>query len=206
MGEVVQLDQDGAASKRRRTKSELKLNLIDATITQLPVMDEKIKEIEAADAAKQVLLRRLSNAPRTRKELAKDLKDKDISDEVANVALDRFEEVGLINDQALASNYVSSQHERKGLGKNALRQQLRAKGVSDDVALEAISQISDDQEFQAAFALACKKIRSLQKDDAKTQLRKIVGVLARKGYSSNLAFRVAKEVITDLPDGLPLEI
>ena len=206
MGEVVQLDQDGAASKRRRTKSELKLNLIDATITQLPVVEEKNKEIEAADAAKQVLLRRLSNAPRTRKELAKDLKDKDISDEVANVALDRFEEVGLINDQALASNYVSSQHERKGLGKNALRQQLRAKGVSDDVALEAISQISDDQEFQAAFALACKKIRSLQRDDAKTQLRKIVGVLARKGYSSNLAFRVAKEVITDLPDGLPLEI
>ena len=206
MGEVVQLDQDGAASKRRRTKSELKLNLIDATITQLPVVEEKNKEIEAADAAKQVLLRRLSHAPRTRKELAKDLKDKDISDEVANVALDRFEEVGLINDQALASNYVSSQHERKGLGKNALRQQLRAKGISDDVALEAISQISDDQEFQAAFALACKKIRSLQKDDAKTQLRKIVGVLARKGYSSNLAFRVAKEVITDLPDGLPLEI
>jgi regulatory protein len=206
MGEVVQLDQDGAASKRRRTKSELKLNLIDATITQLPVMDEKNKEIEAADAAKQVLLRRLSHAPRTRKELAKDLKDKDISDEVANVALDRFEEVGLINDQALASNYVSSQHERKGLGKNALRQQLRSKGISDDVAMEAISQISDDQEFQAAFALACKKIRSLQKDDAKTQLRKIVGVLARKGYSSNLAFRVAKEVITDLPDGLPLEI
>jgi len=206
MGEVVQLDQDGAASKRRRTKSELKLNLIDATITKLPVVEEKNKEIEAADAAKQVLLRRLSNAPRTRKELAKDLKDKDISDEVANLALDRFEEVGLINDQALASNYVSSQHERKGLGKNALRQQLRAKGVSDDVALEAVSQISDDQEFQAAFALACKKIRSLQRDDAKTQLRKIVGVLARKGYSSNLAFRVAKEVITDLPDGLPLEI
>ncbi|MDP5108010.1 MAG: recombination regulator RecX [Candidatus Nanopelagicales bacterium] len=206
MGEVVQLDQDGAASKRRRTKSELKLNLIDATITQLPVMEEKNKEIEAADAAKQVLLRRLSHAPRTRKELAKDLKDKDISDEVANVALDRFEEVGLINDQDLASNYVSSQHERKGLGKNALRQQLRAKGVSDDVALEAISQISDDQEFQAAFALACKKIRSLQRDDAKTQLRKIVGVLARKGYSSNLAFSVAKEVIKDLPDGLPAEI
>jgi regulatory protein len=206
MGEVVQLDQDGAASKRRRTKSELKLNLIDATITQLPVMEEKNKEIEAADAAKQVLLRRLSHAPRTRKELAKDLKDKDISDDVANVALDRFEEVGLINDQALASNYVSSQHERKGLGKNALRQQLRAKGISDDMALEAISQISDDQEFQAAFALACKKIRSLQRDDAKTQLRKIVGVLARKGYSSNLAFRVAKEVISDLPDGLPSEI
>ncbi|MDA2977674.1 MAG: regulatory protein RecX [Actinomycetota bacterium] len=206
MGDVVQLDQDGAASKRRRTKSELKLNLIDATITQLPVMEEKNKEIEAADAAKQVLLRRLSHAPRTRKELAKDLKDKDISDEVANVALNRFEEVGLINDQALASNYVSSQHERKGLGKNALRQRLRAKGVSDDVALEAISQISDDQEFQAAFALACKKIRSLQRDDAKTQLRKIVGVLARKGYSSNLAFSVAKEVIKDLPDGLPAEL
>jgi regulatory protein len=206
MGEVVPIDKDGAASKRRRTKNEVKLNLIDATISQLPVKEEKSKEIEAAEAAKQVLLRRLSHAPRTRKELAKDLKDKQISDEVATKALDRFEEVGLINDQALATNYVSSQHGRKGLGKNALRQQLRAKGISDDVAMEAISQISEDQEFQAAFALACKKIRSLQKDDPKTQLRKIVGVLARKGYSSNLSFRVAKEVITDLPDGLPVEI
>ena len=206
MGEVVPIDKDGAASKRRRTKSEIKLNLIDATISQLPVKEEKSKEIEAAEAAKQVLLRRLSHAPRTRKELAKDLKDKQISDEIATKALDRFEEVGLINDQALATNYVSSQHGRKGLGKNALRQQLRAKGISDDVAMEAISQISEDQEFQAAFALACKKIRSLQKDDPKTQLRKIVGVLARKGYSSNLSFRVAKEVITDLPDGLPVEI
>lgn len=206
MGEVVPIDKDGAASKRRRTKSEVKLNLIDATISQLPVKEEKSKEIEAAEAAKQVLLRRLSHAPRTRKELAKDLKDKQISDEIATKALDRFEEVGLINDQALATNYVSSQHGRKGLGKNALRQQLRAKGISDDVAMEAISQISEDQEFQAAFALACKKIRSLQKDDPKTQLRKIVGVLARKGYSSNLSFRVAKEVITDLPDGLPVEI
>ncbi|MFM1986436.1 MAG: hypothetical protein RIS18_653 [Actinomycetota bacterium] len=206
MGEVVPIDKDGAASKRRRTKNEVKLNLIDATISQLPVKEEKSKEIEAAEAAKQVLLRRLSHAPRTRKELAKDLKDKQISDEIATKALDRFEEVGLINDQALATNYVSSQHGRKGLGKNALRQQLRAKGISDDVAMEAISQISEDQEFQAAFALACKKIRSLQKDDPKTQLRKIVGVLARKGYSSNLSFRVAKEVITDLPDGLPVEI
>ncbi len=203
MGEVVNLDQVGAASKRRRTKN---LNTIDATITTLSIPEENISALEAEDVAKQVLLRRLSNAPRTRKELAKDLKDKNVTEEVASSALDRFEEIGLIDDAALAQNYVASHHERKGLGRNALRQQLRAKGVSDDVALAAVSQISEDQEFQAALVIACKKIRSLQRDEPSSQLRKIVGVLARKGYSSNLAFRVAKEVIAEMPDGLPVEI
>ena len=201
MGEVVQLQQTGVPKKAHRFKKINPENLV----TALPVAESIPEEIDQNQIAKQVLLRRLSNAPRTRKELAQDLKKKNIEEDVAQVALDRFEELGLINDQTFSENFVSAPHQRRKLGKKALKQQLRSKGVSDEIANQAISQISDEDEFKAALTLALKKIRSIQHDDPQSQIRKIVGLLARKGYSANLSFQVAKEVINDLPEGLTLQ-
>lgn len=199
MGEVVSLNSVGDFQKKRQPKKNNK----DASILELPLVDlEKAAEIDPHQIAKEVLLKRLSNAPRTRKELAQDLKNKRIEESIAQDALNRFEELGLINDQAFSENFVQNYHARKKLGKNALRQQLRAKGVSEEIAQEAVAQISQSQEFQAALSLACKKIRSIQSDDPQTQLRKIVGLLARKGYSSNLSFQVAREVVNEIPEGL----
>ena len=199
MGEVVSLNSVGDFQKKRQPKKNNK----DASILELPLVDlEKAAEIDPHQIAKEVLLKRLSNAPRTRKELAQDLKNKRIEESIAQDALNRFEELGLINDQAFSENFVQNYHARKKLGKNALRQQLRAKGVSEEIAQEAVAQISQSQEFQAALSLACKKIRSIQSDDPQAQLRKIVGLLARKGYSSNLSFQVAREVVNEIPEGL----
>ena len=201
MGEVVQLQQTGVPKKAHRFKKINPENLVST----LPIPEQIPEEIDQNQIAKQVLLRRLSNAPRTRKELAQDLKKKKIEEDIAQIALDRFEELGLINDQTFSENYVSTTHERRKLGKKALKQQLRSKGVSEEIAIQAISQISEDDEFKAALALALKKIRSIQKDDPQSQIRKIVGLLARKGYSSTLSFQVAKEVVNDFPDGLTLQ-
>ncbi len=201
MGEVVQLQQTGVPKKAHRFKKINPENLV----TPLPVPEQISEEIDQNQIAKQVLLRRLSNAPRTRKELAQDLKKKKIEEDVAQVALDRFEELGLINDRTFSENFVSTTHERRKLGKKALKQQLRSKGVSEEIASQAISQISEDDEFKAALALALKKIRSIQQDDPQSQIRKIVGLLARKGYSPSLSFQVAKEVINDFPEGLTLQ-
>ncbi|MFM1826465.1 MAG: hypothetical protein RLZZ37_1100 [Actinomycetota bacterium] len=198
MGEVVQLQQTGVPKKAHRFKKINPENLV----TVLPVSEQIPEEIDQNQIAKQVLLRRLSNAPRTRKELAQDLKKKKIEEDIAQNALDRFEELGLINDQTYSENFVSTTHQRRKLGKKALKQQLRSKGVSEEIASQAVSQISEDEEFSAALALALKKIRSIQNDDPQTQIRKIVGLLARKGYSSSLSFQVAKEVIKDFPEGL----
>ena len=200
MGEVVQLQQTGVPKKTHRFKKINPENLVST----LPIPEQIPEEIDQNQIAKQVLLRRLSNAPRTRKELAQDLKKKKIEEDIAQIALDRFEELGLINDQTFSENYVSTTHERRKLGKKALKQQLRSKGVSEEIANQAISQISEDDEFKAALALALKKIRSIQQDDPQGQIRKIVGLLARKGYSSTLSFQVAKEVVNDFPDGLTI--
>ncbi|MFM7140268.1 MAG: regulatory protein RecX, partial [Actinomycetes bacterium] len=165
MGEVVQLQQTGVPKKAHRFKKINPENLV----TALPVAESIPEEIDQNQIAKQVLLRRLSNAPRTRKELAQDLKKKNIEEDVAQVALDRFEELGLINDKTFSENFVSATHQRRKLGKKALKQQLRSKGVSDEIANQAISQISDEDEFKAALTLALKKIRSIQHDDPQSQ-------------------------------------
>ena len=200
MGEVVQLQQTGVPKKAHRFKKINPENLV----TALPVVEQISEEIDQNQIAKQVLLRRLSNAPRTRKELAQDLKKKKIEEDIAKQALDRFEELGLINDQTYSENFVANTHERRKLGKKALKQQLRSKGVSEETANQAVLQISDEDEFKSALALALKKIRSIQKDDPQTQIRKIVSLLARKGYSSSLSFQVAKQVINDFPEGLTI--
>ena len=200
MGEVVRLQQTGVPKKAHRFKKINPENLV----TALPVSESISEEIDQNQIAKQVLLRRLSNAPRTRKELAQDLKKKKIEEDIAQLALDRFEELGLINDQTFSDNFVSNTHQRRKLGKKALKQQLRSKGVSEEIANQAVSQISETDEFQAALALALKKMRSIQHDDPQSQIRKIVGLLARKGYSAGLSFQVAKEVINDFPEGLTI--
>ena len=201
MGEVVRLQQTGVPKKAHRFKKISPENLV----TALPIPESISEEIDQNQIAKQVLLRRLSNAPRTRKELAQDLKKKKIEEDIAQLALDRFEELGLINDQTFSDNFVSNTHQRRKLGKKALKQQLRSKGVSEEIANQAVSQISETDEFQAALALALKKMRSIQHDDPQSQIRKIVGLLARKGYSAGLSFQVAKEVINDFPEGLTLQ-
>lgn len=200
MGEVVRLQQTGVPKKAHRFKKINPENLV----TALPIPESISEEIDQNQIAKQVLLRRLSNAPRTRKELAQDLKKKKIEEDIAQLALDRFEELGLINDQTFSDNFVSNTHQRRKLGKKALKQQLRSKGVSEEIANQAVSQISETDEFQAALALALKKMRSIQHDDPQSQIRKIVGLLARKGYSAGLSFQVAKEVINDCPEGLTI--
>jgi len=200
MGEVVRLQQTGVPKKAHRFKKINPENLV----TALPIPESISEEIDQNQIAKQVLLRRLSNAPRTRKELAQDLKKKKIEEDIAQLALDRFEELGLINDQTFSDNFVSNTHQRRKLGKKALKQQLRSKGVSEEIANQAVSQISETDEFQAALALALKKMRSIQHDDPQSQIRKIVGLLARKGYSAGLSFQVAKEVINDFPEGLTI--
>ncbi len=184
--------EDGAQSNGRH------LQLVDDALTEQVQSDQ-------TQAAKDFVLRRLNSRARTRSELAKELREKSFSDDVAKEALDRLEEVGLINDDEFAKSWVSTRHKSKGLAAGVLRQELRQKGVSDDAVQEALGEISQEEEYESAMKLANKKYRSLQREDRDTQIRRLVGLLARKGYSSSLCYRVAKEIVSDLPDAVVFE-
>jgi regulatory protein len=155
-------------------------------------------EVPAADAesvARKILLDQLTGQARSRKELSDKLAAKNVPAEVATRLLDRFEEVGLIDDAAFAQAWIASRGSGGGrsLARRALAQELRRKGVADEVAREALDEIDPADEEAAARTLVRKKLRSLSSADETTATRRLVGMLARKGYSSGLAFAVVRD-------------
>ena len=151
--------------------------------------------------AKDICLRLLTARPRTRVELAQALARKGVEEDVASQVLDRLDEVGLIDDAAFAEVWVRSRHNYQGLSRRALAMELRRKGVADESAEEALAVVDSSAEEERARQLVRKRMRALSNADESAKVRKLVGMLARKGYSEGLAYRVVKdELRTSLLD------
>ena len=154
--------------------------------------------------ARKILLDQLTGQPRSRSELATKLARKQVPDEVAERLLDRFEEVGLVDDEAFARDWVQSRQAGRGLARRALTVELRRKGVDPQVVDEVVQEVDPDDEVETARRLVRRKLPSLQRFDEVTQVRRLTGMLARKGYPSGVAFTVVREEIAgaaELLDG-----
>ncbi|MER7672171.1 recombination regulator RecX [Kitasatospora sp. NPDC096128] len=147
--------------------------------------------------ARDICLRLLTGAARSRKQLADALRKREIPEDVAEQVLTRLEEVGLIDDAAFAAAWVESRHAVRGLSRRALAQELRTKGVAADLVEQALVQVDHDDEEEAARALVERKLRSTRGLDPQVRTRRLVGVLARRGYSEGLAFRVVRAALED---------
>ena len=162
-------------------------------------------EADPESVARTILLDQLTGRARSRRELADKLRQREVPEEIATRLLDRFEELGLVDDAAFAQAWVSGRHTAKGLAPRALAQELRRKGVDDEVAREALDQLGDDEQEATARALVRKKLRSLERFDQATRTRRLVGMLARKGYPPGLAFRVVRDEAGADLDGAALD-
>jgi regulatory protein len=145
--------------------------------------------------ARGICLRALTGAPKTRQQLADLLADRGVPEDAADGVLDRFTEVGLIDDAAFARAWVSSRQSGRGLARRALRAELRAKGVDDDVAATAVESVDDDDERETARRLVDRRLRSMARLDRATATRRLMGMLARKGYSGGLAAGVVRDAL-----------
>jgi regulatory protein len=150
-------------------------------------------EPDHESVARSVALRLLTGAPKSRHQLAEAMAKRDVPEEVADRVLDRFTEVGLVDDAAYAEILVRSRHTERGLSRRALAQELRRRGVDDETAQEALEQVDDADEEQAARALARKKLRATRGLDRETRLRRAYGALGRRGYGGSLVSRVVRE-------------
>ncbi|MFJ3218755.1 regulatory protein RecX [Kitasatospora sp. NPDC086801] len=159
---------------------------------------------EAADPetrARDICLRLLTGAAKSRKQLADALRKREIPDDVADEVLTRLEEAGLIDDAAFAAAWVESRHAVRGLSRRALAQELRTKGVAADLVEQAVAQLDHDDETEAARALVDRKLRATRGLDPQVRTRRLVGVLARRGYSEGLAFRVVRSALEEEETG-----
>ncbi|AOW94517.1 recombination regulator RecX [Rhodococcus sp. WMMA185] len=135
----------------------------------------------------------MTDRARTRAELAERLAQKGYSADVTERVLDRLSEVGLIDDADFARQWVRSRHTYSGKGKRALAMELRRKGIGREDATEALAQIDVDDERQRASELVAKKLRTMSVDDRDRAARRLVSMLARRGFPQSVAFEVVKE-------------
>ena len=161
------------------------------------------REPDPRDVARQIVLRQLAMAPRSRAQLEQKLAQRDCPPDVAAAVLDRMTEVGLVDDEAFAQMLVRSLQTGRGLAKRALARELRTKGIDDDLAQEALDAIPDALERDRARELVDKKLRSMHGLGIPIQTRRLAGMLARKGYSPSLTYTVIREAIADAPEHLP---
>jgi regulatory protein len=145
--------------------------------------------------ARTIVLTKLTARPRSRHELAQALATKAVPGDVADRVLDRFEEVGLVDDGAFAESWVRSRQSNRGLSRRALAHELRGKGVDNDLIQESLEQLSPDDEYAAARALVERKLRATRRLDRVVRVRRLAGVLARKGYPAGLAMQVVRDAI-----------
>ncbi|NUT31890.1 MAG: regulatory protein RecX [Hamadaea sp.] len=144
--------------------------------------------------AREICLRQLAVRPRTRAELAAALTKRGIEAEIIEEVLDRYDEVGIIDDEAFARAWVDSRHHGKGLARRALGQELRRRGVDQEVIKGALEELEVETEEVTARELVERKLRSTS-GEPDAVFRKLVGMLARKGYPPGIAIRAVKDVL-----------
>ena len=165
---------------------------------------------DPVEAARQICLNQLDHAPRTRAELAAVLRRKGVEDDVADRVLERFAEVGLIDDASFAQQWVVSRHRGKGLARRALTHELRRKGVADEAVAEALDGLDPELERATARSLVDRKLRTTTGLATQVRVRRLTGMLARKGYPAGTAFQIVREALAaeaeqvgrDVDDGI----
>ena len=153
---------------------------------------ESVDPVKRAEQARALCLRLLTARARTRSELDDQLSKRGYPEEISLAVLDRLTEVGLIDDVDFAEQWVRSRRVNAGKGKRALAVELRDKGVDKAVIDEALAGIDAGAERQRAEELVRAKLRRERLDDGDDPkvLRRLVGMLARRGYGQGMAFDV----------------
>ena len=157
--------------------------------------------------ARQICLRLLTAAPRTRAQLATALRRRGIPDGAAQDVLGRFADVGLIDDAAFARAWVESRHYSRGLSRRSLSAELRRQGVQTEEIRDAVDTLDPEQEAATARRLVEQKMAGTRGQPPEVRARRAAGTLARKGYPPGLVFRLIREVLEQegTHDGLDLD-
>src|SRR5579884_3690484 len=146
-----------------------------------------ISEPSREEQARALCLRLLTARSRTRAELAGQLAKRGYPDEVSARVLDRLAAVQLVDDTDFAEQWVHSRRANAAKGKRALAAELRTKGVANDVITAVLSGIDADAERDRAEQLVRTKLRRENLDDDARVTRRLVAMLARRGYSQTMA-------------------
>jgi regulatory protein len=159
-----------------------------------------ISEPSREEQARALCLRLLTARSHTRAELSRQLAKRGYPDDVSARVLDRLASVGLVDDTDFAEQWVQSRRANAGKSKRALAAELHTKGVGNDVISTVLGGMDAGAERERAEQLVRARLRREalsggSKDEARVT-RRLVGMLARRGYGQNLACEVVLAELT----------
>lgn len=170
---------------------------------QQPSWKQKVRAARAAEEAdpytraKTIVYNQLAYSAKTRGQLRKKLQAEGFEAELIEPLLDKFEAAKLIDDAEYAQTFVAQKSRTKKLSRAALRRELAERGVRGEEAENALAQRTDEQEREDAVELVRKKLRpgmDLSDRAEKDRVtRRLLGMLARRGYSSSVSMSVVRE-------------
>ena len=182
-------------SQMRHTSSQPESNV--------PSWKQKVRAARAGEEtdpytrAKTIVYNQLAYSAKTRGQLRKKLQAEGFEAELVEPLLDKFEAAKLIDDAEYAQTFVAQKSRTKKLSRAALRRELAERGVRGEEAENALAQRTDEQEREDAAELVRKKLRpgmDLSDRAEKDRVtRRLLGMLARRGYSSSVSMSVIRE-------------
>ena len=156
---------------------------------------------DPVEAARAICLRMLAAGPRTRAQLAQGLQRRRVPAGAADAVLSRFAEVGLIDDAAFARAWVESRHHGRALARRALAAELKQRGVAPEEVRAATSAVGPQDEAATARRLVARRLPATRGRPLPARVRRLVGMLARKGYPAGLAYQVVREALAQEEPG-----
>jgi regulatory protein len=184
----------GAASAATRGRGGVRF--VEAAEEDAPQEDEEQSEQELIEAAEASLTKALRRRSLSESEAHGRLLREEVPRAAADEIVERFVNLGYIDDTALAEQIVHTGTTRKNQGRRAIAQALHARGISREVVEIALESLPDDDEIRA-LEYARGKANSLLRVDDETALRRLTGQLARRGFGGSLAMSAAKQALAE---------
>ncbi len=130
----------------------------------------------------------LSFKARTSGEIEQKLLEKEIDPEAAADTVHRLQEENLIDDASYAQEWAQQRVTGRKKGKVLVKQELKRKGIDQELIDDALDALGEDDELRSAEELAIKKWRTT-KGDLWDRKRKTAAFIMRRGFSSDIARR-----------------
>ena len=140
-------------------------------------------------AAKQVATRQLSYRSRSSAELRQTLHQRGFPDQIIDDVIARFTELGYLDDADFARRWIQTREQLAPRGARLLRQELRQKGISADLAEEAIQE-ADLDDIESAARIAERRLPRMSDLDRDTKRRRLAAYLERRGFSYDVIRKI----------------
>ena len=167
------------------------------------ISEEELQNVVRAELlskAKERALNLLDYRQRSKAEVARRLSMAGFSEDIIEETVAHLERIGLLNDAEFSHAWVNHRIVEQGMGKARMKWELRQKGVSDDVAQEALASLNENAEYESAIDLARRRWEKDSSADERAKRRRLIGFLQRKGFPWETINRVINALSDDAVD------